>query len=86
MIRKATQIAVPIIGSAGIDIKSLTIEYESAMKNLNEKLANGWKIFSTHAVNNNLTSYIVYVLTKIEFTDKDFVVEEGKVVSAEQVE
>ena len=86
MIRKATQIAVPIIGSAGIDIKSLTAEYESAMRDLNEKLADGWKIFSTHAINNDITSYIVYVLTKIEFTDKDFVVEGTKVVSAEQVE
>lgn len=59
MIRKATQIAVPIVASAGIDIKSLTVEYEDSMKNLNEKLAKGWKIFSTHAINNNLTSYII---------------------------
>ena len=86
MIRKATQIAVPIIGSAGIDIKILVTEHENSMKDLNGKLADGWKIFSTHAINNNITSYIVYVLTKIEFTNGDFVVEEGKVVSAEQVE
>lgn len=61
MIRKATQIAVPIIGSAEYDSK-----YKCAMKDLNEKLGNGWKIFSTHTANNNLTTYIVYVLIKIE--------------------
>lgn len=66
MIRKATQIAVPIVGAEGLDVKKLTSEYESAMKNLNEKLENGWRIFSTHTVNNNLTTYLVYVLTKIE--------------------
>ena len=66
MIRKATQILVPVAGAIGVDIKSLTIEYEIAMKDLNEKLGNGWKLFSTHAVNNNLTSYIAYVLIKLE--------------------
>lgn len=66
MNRKATQIAVPIVGSAGLDVNSLTSEYERAMKDLNEKLGSGWRIFSTHAVNNNLTTYVVYVLTKLE--------------------
>lgn len=66
MIRKATQIAVPIIGSAGLDIKNLTSEHEALMKRLNEELENGWNIFSTHTVNNNLTTYLVYVLTKNE--------------------
>lgn len=75
MIRKATQIAVPIVGAEGLDVNKLTSEYESSMKSLNEKLGNGWKIFSTHTVNNNLTSYLVYVLTKIETENKDFEVE-----------
>lgn len=66
MIRKATQIAVPIVGAAVLDVKCLTSEHERSMKNLNEKLGNGWRIFSTHTVNNNLTTYLVYVLTKIE--------------------
>lgn len=66
MIRKATQIAVPIVGAAELDVKKLTSGYESSMKTLNEHLGNGWKIFSTHTVNNNLTTYLVYVLTKIE--------------------
>ena len=66
MKRKATQIAVPIVGAEGLDVKSLTSEYERAMNDLNEKLGDGWRIFSTHTVNNNLTTYIVYVLTKIE--------------------
>lgn len=72
MKRKATQIAVPIIGTEGLDVKSLTSEYERAMKDLNEKLGDGWKIFSTHTVNNNLTTYLVYVLTKIEFDNTAF--------------
>lgn len=67
MKRKATQIAVPIVGSAGLDVKSLTSEYECAMKDLNEKLGNDWKIFSTHTVNNDQTTYLVYVLIKVEF-------------------
>lgn len=66
MKRKATQIAVPIVGAEGLDVKSLTSEYERAMNDLNEKLGDGWRIFSTHTVNNNLTTYLVYVLTKIE--------------------
>lgn len=66
MIRKATQIAVPIIGSAELDVKSLTSEHERAMEDLNEKLGSGWRIFATHTANNNLTTYVVYVLTKIE--------------------
>ena len=66
MIRKATQIAVPIVGSDGIDVNKLIIEYEGTMMNLNKKLKNGWKIFSTHTVTNNHITYVVYVLTKIE--------------------
>ena len=66
MIRKATQIAVPIVGAEGLDVKKLTSEYEESMKNVNEKLENGWRIFATHTVTNNLTTYLVYVLTKIE--------------------
>lgn len=66
MKRQATQIAVPIIGSAELDVKSLSREHEQAMKNLNEMLGNNWRIFSTHTVNNNLTTYLVYVLTKSE--------------------
>lgn len=72
MKRKATQIAVPIVGSAELDVKSLTSEYERAMKDLNEKLGDGWKIFSTHTANHNLTTYLVYVLTKIEVDNADF--------------
>ena len=66
MSRKATQIAVPIVGAEGLDVKKLTSEYETSMKDLNEKLGNGWRIFATHTVNNNLTTYLVYVLTRIE--------------------
>lgn len=75
MIRKATQIAVPIVGAAGIDVNSLAKEHECSMADLNEKLGDGWKIFSTHTANNNLTTYLVYVLTKIEVENKDFEVE-----------
>ena len=71
MIRKANQIAVPIIGSAELDVNSLVSVHESTMKDLNEHLKNGWKIFSTHIVNNNLTTYLVYVLTKIELEEKE---------------
>ena len=66
MIRKATQIAVPVVGSAELNIESLKSEHERAMKDLNEKLGNGWRIFSTHTANNDLTTYLVYVLIKIE--------------------
>ena len=66
MKRKATQIAVPIVGSAGLDVKSLSIEHARTMGDLNEKLENGWRIFSTHAINNNATTYMVYVLTRLE--------------------
>lgn len=66
MKRKATQIVVPIVGAEGLDVEKLTSEYECSMKNLNELLGNGWKIFSTHTVTNNLTTYLVYVLTQIE--------------------
>ena len=66
MIRKVTQVAVPIIGGAGLDVKSLTDEHERAMNDVNGKLEYGWKIFATHTVTNNLTTYVVYVLTKIE--------------------
>ena len=76
MVRKATQIAVPIVGGAELDIKKLTSEHENAMKDLNEKLANGWKIFATHTITNNLTTYLVYVLTKTEIEDSDFKEEE----------
>ena len=72
MIRKATQITVPVIGSAELDVKSLASEYERAMKDVNELLGKGWRIFSTHTVNNNLTTYLVYVLTKIELANEDF--------------
>jgi hypothetical protein len=75
MIRKATQITVPIIGSANLDVTSLAKEHERSMADLNEKLGDGWKIFSTHTANNNLTTYLVYVLTKIEVESKDFEVE-----------
>ena len=66
MIRKATQIAVPIIGSAEVDIKSLTGEHEHTMNELNELLGKGWRIFSTHTVTYNSTVYLVYVLTLIK--------------------
>ena len=69
MIRKATHIAVPILGSSELSVEQLAtekIEYESLMKDLNEKLENGWKIFSTHTANNNGIIYLVYVLTKSE--------------------
>ena len=67
MIRKATQIAVPIIGSEESVVEKLTSEHEKEMKRVNELLGNGWRIFSTHTVNNNLVTFLVYVLTKIEF-------------------
>ena len=67
MIRKATQIAVPIVGAPELETKSLISEYEKAMEGVNELLGKGWRIFSTHTVNNTLTTYLVYVLTKIEF-------------------
>lgn len=76
MIRKATQITVPIIGSAELDVNSLAREHEKAMENLNEKLGDGWKIFSTHTVTNNLTAYLVYVLTKIEVDTENYKEEE----------
>ena len=60
MIRKATQIVIPILGSKE---KS---EYERLTKDLNEKLENGWMIFSTHTANINCIIYLVYVLTKSE--------------------
>ena len=75
MIRKATQITVPIIGTAKLDVNSLVSEHERAMKDVNEHLANGWKIFSTHTVNNEATVYLVYVLTKIELANEYFEVE-----------
>ncbi len=75
MIRKATQIVVPVVGSARLDVKSVAIEHESSMEDLNEKLGNGWKIFSTHIANNSDTTYLVYVLTKIEIKNEDFEVE-----------
>ena len=66
MSRKATQIVVPIIDTTGLDVKSLTSAHEKAMNDLNEKLGDGWRIFSTHTVGNNNTAYLVYVLTKLE--------------------
>lgn len=44
MIRKATQIAVPIVGSSELSVEQLAtekIEYEHLMKDLNKKLKNG---------------------------------------------
>ena len=69
MIRKATHIAVPILGSSELSVEQLAtekIEYERLMKDLNEKLENDWMIFSTHTANNNGITYLVYVLTKSE--------------------
>ena len=69
MIRKATHIAVPILGSSELSVEQLAtekIEYERLMKDLNEKLENGWKIFSTHTAISNHITYLVYVLTKSE--------------------
>ena len=68
-IRKATHIAVPIVGSSELSAEQLVkvkSEYECLTKDLNEKLENGWKIFSTHTANNNSITYLVYVLTKSE--------------------
>lgn len=69
MIRKATQIVIPILSSSELSFEQLAtekIEYERLTKDLNEKLENGWKIFSTHTANNNGIIYLVYVLTKSE--------------------
>ena len=69
MIRKATQIAVPILGSSELSVEQLVkekSEYERLTKDLNEKLENGWMIFSTHIANINRITYLVYVLTKSE--------------------
>ena len=69
MIRKATHIAVPILGSSELSVEQLATEkseYELLTKDLNEKLENGWMIFSTHTANNNGITYLVYVLTKSE--------------------
>ena len=68
-IRKATHIAVPIVGSSELSVEQLAtekIEYEHLMKDLNKKLKNGWMIFSTHIANINRITYLVYVLTKSE--------------------
>ena len=69
--RQATQITVPIVGTAEIDIKSLTSEHGRLMNDLNTRLRNGWKIFSTHTISLNHTIYLVYVLTKIEFEKEE---------------
>lgn len=66
MNRKATQIVVPIIDTTEPDVQSLTSEHERLMKDLNEKLGSGWRIFATHTVTNNFVTYLVYVLTKLE--------------------
>ena len=69
MIRKATHIAVPILGSSELSVEQLAtekIEYERLTKDLNEKLENGCMIFSTHTANNNHITYLVYVLTMSE--------------------
>lgn len=69
MIRKATHIAVPILGSSELSVEQLAtekIEYKRLTKDLNKKLENGWMIFSTHTANNNGITYLVYVLTKSE--------------------
>ena len=60
MVRKTTQIVVPMVGSKEQSI------YERSMKDLNEKLRNNWKIFSTYTFANNHITYLVYVLTKSE--------------------
>lgn len=70
MKRKATQFVVPVVSTEGLDVNSLASEHEIAMKGLNEHLGNGWRIFSTHTVTNNLTTYIVYVLTKLEYEER----------------
>ena len=69
MIRKATQIVIPILGSSELSVEQLVkekSEYERLTKDLNEKLENGWMIFSTHTANINSITYLVYVLTKSE--------------------
>ena len=69
MIRKATQIVIPILGSSELSVEQLVkekSEYERLTKDLNEKLENDWMIFSTHTANNNGITYLVYVLTKSE--------------------
>ena len=69
MIRKATQIVIPILGSSELSVEQLVkekSEYERLTKDLNEKLENEWMIFSTHTANNNGIIYLVYVLTKSE--------------------
>ena len=69
MIRKATHIAVPILGSSELSVEQLVkekSEYERLTKDLNEKLESGWMIFSTHTANINHITYLVYVLTKSE--------------------
>ena len=69
MIRKATQIVIPILGSSELSVEQLVkekSEYERLTKDLNEKLENGWMIFSTHIANINRITYLVYVLTKSE--------------------
>ena len=69
MIRKATQIVIPILGSSELSVEQLVkekSEYERLTKDLNEKLENGWMIFSTHTANVNHITYLVYVLTKSE--------------------
>ena len=69
MIRKATQIVIPILGSSELSVEQLATEkseYERLTKDLNEKLESGWMIFSTHTANINHITYLVYVLTKSE--------------------
>ena len=69
MIRKATQIVIPILGSSELSFEQLVkekSEYERLTKDLNEKLESGWMIFSTHTANINHITYLVYVLTKSE--------------------
>lgn len=69
MIRKAIQIVIPILGSSELSVEQLVkekSEYERLTKDLNEKLENGWMIFSTHIANINRITYLVYVLTKSE--------------------
>ena len=80
MIRKATHISVPIFGSSELSVEQLAtekIEYEHLTKDLNEKLENGWKIFSTHTANNNGITYLVYVLTKSENENEKYEEVEG---------
>ena len=69
MIRKATQLVIPILGSSELSVEQLVkekSEYERLTKDLNEKLESGWMIFSTHTANINHITYLVYVLTKSE--------------------